>query len=370
MKVLIFAKHMNIGGIGMYSLNLARELGKNGLTVEIASSGGGLEKDIRDSGITHHSLDINSKNEFGIMMLRSLAPFRKLCVERGFDIVHSQDRMTQIIADLSGRLTGIPYVTTCHGFFKARRLSRRIFPAWGRKVIAISRNVEKHLILDFKVDPGKVRQVYNGIDTARFSPDKKVKDDEVISMTGLSRGKKVIGNVGRFSAVKGQRYLIEAFAELIGKGYDCQLFCLGDNGGEREKLEELAGQLGVKDNMVLLSESVFPLEKYLAIMDVFCLPSVQEGLGLALLEAMSMGLPAVASNVGGIPEIIDDGETGLLVRPADPVDLANAVSRYLDDGALLQRVCRNAPGKVSRDFSFDKFAKGILKVYEEVLAGV
>ena len=181
---------------------------------------------------------------------------------------------------------------------------------------------------------------------------------------GIAAGATVIGTLGRLTAIKGQADLIVAFAELTEEGADRWLLLVGD-GEERAGLEELVKRCGVGHRVVWAGwrDDVYAA---LAAMDIFALPSINEGMGKALVEAMFVGLPCVATRVGGIPEIIRDGEEGMLVDPSSPSQLAAALGNLLADAELRAR-CGAAARQRARAFSAESMVRSIERLYEEVL---
>jgi len=368
MKVLIITTHMNRGGIGIYTLNLAKYLRKSGVDAEVASSGGDLEGELDAQGIPHVKLDIRTKSEFGLKVWKAVPRTAAVLKSGGFDIVHAQTRVTQVLACAAGRIAGVPAVSTCHGFFKHRRLSRRLFPCWGEKVIAISDSVRSHLVEDFRVEPGRVRRVYNGIELDRYLSCGHDKDSALMRETGLAEGAVIIGSIGRLSSVKGYVYLVEAFKELAEKAPLAQLFIVGE-GPEREALEKQVTDLRLQDR-VIMTPGGRKLEEYFTLMDVFCLPSVNEGLGLSLMEAMAAGRACVASDVGGISELIDDGDNGLLAPPRDPGSLAAAILRLLNDEKARRIMGEKARAKAAGNFSIQESVRGTADIYREIAGKV
>ncbi len=370
MKVLLLTSHIDVGGIGVYTVNLAKYLKKKGVDVTVVSGGGTLENVLSNENIRHKVMDIRTKSEFGIKVWKLVPSFVRFVKEERFDIIHAQTRVTQVLACVTGWFTGVLFISTCHGFFKFSRLGRKIFPCWGDKVIAISQKVQDHLINDFKISKEKTVQVYNGIETERFLNRKSGKNEKsaLKRILGLEDGVLTVGTVGRFSPVKGHRYLIAAFKRVV-RQYDgkCQLLLVGDEGSEKEKLQELANESGLSENVFFESENRASLEEYLGLIDIFCLPSIQEGLGISLMEAMAAGCACVASDVGGISELIETDVNGLLVRSEDPDALSDAIIRLACDADLREYLALKAQEKAQACFSIEDTAERTIRVYEDTL---
>jgi len=168
---------------------------------------------------------------------------------------------------------------------------------------------------------------------------------------GLSGGP-VVGSVGRLSRVKGYHDLVAAFPAVLSRHPQAHLLIVGD-GGEREELESLAARCGISENTVFtgFQSDVAP---YFSLLDIFVLPSTwQEPFGLVLIEAMAAYLPVVATSVGGVPEIVLDGETGLLVKPNRPDELAAAVNTLLDDSHRAAYMGRAGRGRAENLFNIN-----------------
>ena len=209
-----------------------------------------------------------------------------------------------------------------------------------KTILCVSEGVKNELIRDFNISPSRI-WIYSKRIPAIFSQSvsKELKQE-------LSPGGPLIVSVSRISASKGITYLVEA-AKLIVKQFPTAKFVIkgstGKNASNYEKkyrteVDRLIQDHGLQGHFIFHDRSDYSeVPKYMAAADVFVLPSITEGIGLVVLEAMAVGAPVVASSVGGIPDIITDGENGLLVRPGDPEGLASAIMRVLADGSLRQR---------------------------------
>ena len=167
MKILHLATHINMGGIGRYVTNLAKTLKGRGHTVLVTSSGGELEKVLSREGIKHIYLDIRTKSELSPKVIKSFFALKSFIKEEKIDLIHAHTRVTQVLAALLSSHLKVPYVTTCHGFFR-KRLGRRIFGCWGQKVVAISEAVKNQLIHDFNVDEERIALIHTGVELDRF----------------------------------------------------------------------------------------------------------------------------------------------------------------------------------------------------------
>ena len=376
MKVLLLTTHINIGGIGLYLYNLAKALKKRKVESFVASSGGNLEEYFKTARIPLVNLDIKTKFEFNPKLIPEIFKLIRFIKVNDIDIIHAHTRVTQVLGQLISRFTALKrrtslteeirphFVTTCHGFFKSERLSRRLFPCWGEMTIAISQAVKTHLINDFKVPENRISLIYNGIDLEESS--KTLKDEEkklLKENLGLGKGP-VIGSIGRLSPVKGYKYLLFAMKDLRGVMPDAKLLIIGE-GPSGNELKDLTKKLNLGD-AVKFVKATLDIRRFLAVMDIFVFPSIQEGLGLSLIEAMASGKACIATSIGGISSVIEDGKNGLLVQPGDSHSLTEAMRRLLLDKELFSRLRNAARDSVKNKFSLDRMVEDTIKFYESV----
>jgi len=361
MNILHIANHLNIGGISSYILTLTVGLKKRGHNIYIASSGGLLVERIKEAGAVYLPIPIKTKKEISPKILASIIKLRRENRRCKFDIIHAHTRTTQVLAASLSKSLGIPYVVTCHGFFR-RRILRRVFPCWGNKVIAISQQVKEHLAGDFKVEENKIIVIHNGIDVNRFIVHSSWSKEKRKRELGLTDNP-VIGIVARLSDVKGHAHLIKAMRDVLNKFPHAQLLIVGE-GKTKDELVKLTNSLGIAKS-VFFKPEVFDTREVLSAMDVFVMPSLKEGLGLGLMEAMASGLPVVGSDVGGIKSLINNNNTGLLAHPADSIDLADKISVLLNDETRRSALGAAAQTFILENFSADKMVLETEKVYLE-----
>lgn len=359
MNILFLANHLNVGGISSYLFTLAGGLKQNGHNVYVASSGGELVEKFTAAGVGHIVVPLRTKKEVSPKIIFSFLKLKKEIKRFKIDLLHSNSRTTQVLGSLLSRYSGRPHIFTCHGFFKPK-LSRRLFPCWGQGLIAISREVKEHLIVDFKLDAGKIVIINNGIDLQGFGDfTGRQKFREILGIGDAS----LVGIVARLSDVKGHIYLFKAMQNILKSFPSAKLLVVGE-GKMKDTLVKEADNLAIKDNILFLPQ-VGGTENVLAAMDVFVMPSLQEGLGLALMEAMAQGLAVVGSAVGGIKTLIKDKVNGLLVEPAEPAALAEAITRLLSDKGMRDNLGANARKFIMDNFSKEKMVKDTEGVYRQ-----
>jgi len=362
MNILFIANHLNVGGISSYLFTLGCGLKEKGHNVYVASSGGNLVDKFEKAGITHIRVPLKTKKEVSPKIIISFFKLSGQAKRLNIDVLHSNSRTTQVLGDLLSRYNkGLCHVFTCHGFFKPK-LSRRLFPCWGKAVIAISSQVKEHLLLDFKLDEKKINVINNGIDTASFgdfSSRERIRRELGVNDAFL------VGIIARLSDVKGHIYLLQAMRDVI-KNCPCARLLIVGEGKTGRALVEQVNDLGIKNNVLFLAEARNNRD-ILSAMDVFIMPSLQEGLGLALMEAMAQGVAVVGSSVGGIKTLIRDKENGLLVEPADSAGLARAIVKLFSDEPLRRELGMKARKFIVDNFSAAKMVDETERVYKKCL---
>lgn len=363
MKILLLTTHLNIGGVAIYTVSLARGLKKRKFTVYVASAGGELTKTLKENEIPHLNVNVKTKFELNPKLIFSFFKLLDFIKKNNIDIIHAQTRVTQVLACLLSLASDVSYVSTCHGFFNKARLGRRLLGAWGKYVIAISDAVYGHLVKDFKLKKENVFLVYNGVDADAFSEG--VSEDEKGALRdsiGFHKSP-IIGSVSRLSPVKGLRYLLFAMKDLIAEIPEARLLLVGE-GPSKDYLMELAKKLDIEGN-VFFALTTTKTQRFLSIIDVFVFYSLQEGLGLSLLEAMAAGKPCIASNVGGVSSIIENEVTGILVPSKDAHLLKEAIIRVLKDKKLSATLAEKGRALVKDKFSLEKMVSGVIEIYEK-----
>jgi glycosyltransferase involved in cell wall biosynthesis len=364
MNILFITNHLNVGGITSYALTLCRGLKKLGHNVYVASSGGDCLTRFTEEGIIFIPIPIRTKSEINIFKI-GLSFFRLLkeIQEKQIRIVHTNSRVTQVLGCLLKAWFSLAHVTTWHGFFRPR-WSRRIFPCWADRTIAISEPVKGHLINDFKAKVEYIRLVHNGIDLEKIKLKEPLSRSEVKLKLGLKDGP-VVGIIARLSDVKGHVYLIRAMKTVLKAFPDAQLLLVGEGRMEPE-LVRLSKELEISDKVVFIPKAR-DIAELLYIMDVFVMPSLKEGLGLGLMEAMAGSKAVVGSAVGGIKSLIQDKENGLLVPPGDVSGLAEAIQELLKDPARSAIMGNKARIFINQNFSLEKMLQQTIEVYQECL---
>jgi glycosyltransferase involved in cell wall biosynthesis len=281
-------------------------------------------------------------------------------------IVHTHLQSANLYGRLAARLAGAPVViATEHNVYVdkprryiavERRLARRT-----DALIAVSEEVRRVLSRQLAIEPSAIRVVRNGVRPTAPSPQRVAAWRTRLESR---RGTICVGTVASLTPKKGHAYLLRAVGRLKNVGLDCSLALAGD-GPERPRLEALSAQLGLEDRVHFLGV-VRDAGDLVAAVDVFALPSLGEGLPLALLEAMHAGKPVVATAVGGVPELITSGVNGLLVARASETELADAIAELARSPELCARLGAAGRSTVEHAYSESAYLESLSSIYVEL----
>jgi len=291
---------------------------------------------------------------------------RELVQRTGADVVHAHGYKADIYAFLALRASRVSLVSTCHTWYDNDRkvllygvLDRLILRGYAR-VVAVSEDVRQRLVKS-GVKANRVSIISNGINLRSFDRASAVVKDEL----GWSACP-LIGLVGRLSVEKGVDIFLHAAARVFAHCPDAKFVVAGD-GPDRAELEALIDELGIRDHVRMLGRCDDMPALY-ASLDIMVSASRREGLPIAILEGMASRLPLVATAVGAVPTVIQNGRTGVLVPAADPELLAAAIAELLRDPAKRERLGSAARQLVEDEFSAERMTNDYLRVYEDAIA--
>ncbi len=299
------------------------------------------------------------------------------------DIVHSHTWYANLAGHLAALLYGIPHVMTVHSLeplrpWKAEQLGGGYaLSSWCERtaveaadaIIAVSDGMRDDLLAAYPAVPaGRVRVIRNGIDTAEYSPDPAT---DVLQRYGVDPGRPSVIFVGRVTRQKGLPVLLRAAAGIDPAAQ--LLICAGqaDTPELEAEVSELAQQLWATRSGVVWISGMLPKREVIQLLThatVFVCPSLYEPLGIVNLEAMACGTAVVGSQVGGVPEVVADGKTGLLVPPGDPAALAGAINLLLADEPLAREMGRLGRARAEVDFGWARIAGQTAALYAELAA--
>ncbi|MFH1594259.1 MAG: glycosyltransferase family 4 protein [Candidatus Omnitrophota bacterium] len=358
MNILHLLPALESGGVETGTIDLALSLKRLGHTVIVVSNGGQLVKSLEDNKISHIKLPVHKKSPSAILLIPKIVSILR---SHNIDIVHAKSRVPAWIGYLSCKISGTPFVTSCHGFYSKHFFSSVM--GRGQRVMVISRSIEMRMIEDFKVPASRIRLVYRGVDLSKYpyQPDKY--ESEKISF--------IVINIGRLTPLKGQHKFIKAMKRVAEEIRSVEAWIVGapERGKEHyvERLHRAVLELGMEGSIKFLGLRK-DIPELLKKSDCLVLSTnVPEGFGRTVVEAGAIGTAVCASDVGGLREIITDGVSGILFPPDDEVKMAEAIIRMLSSRDFSKGCSENLRRRVENDFTLERMTKETLSVYEEVV---
>jgi len=351
-RILLLAGRFTLRGSCAYTLRLAETLPDENFRVAVACPDAQM-------------IDPETRRHLGIwefpylqapvwgrvvlsMMARTLA-------KNPPDLIHVQIRNAAAQGAWLARRLKRPYILTVHDYLQGRQrliLDRQ----WCRRVIAVSESVKADLLTQTGLPDDFVQVIHSGVDC----------DDCGVATPVLEPGRvPVVGTAGPLEAVKGFPFFLGAAARVLATGRDVE-FVIAGAGPEEENLRRVARELGIVEHVTFVP-NLLDFSEALEAMDIFCLPSLQQGIGTIMLEAMALGRPVIATRVGGVYRVIRDNETGLLVPPSDSARLAERIQELLDDPGRAWTIGSAAREEVRSQFGVDRMAGEIAGLYRQVL---
>jgi len=352
-----------LGGTEIATWNIAKYLAGRGHEVHVITTWDtGLQRESLEDGFHVHRLRYLKARFLGPLLfsLKALLALRKIKP----DIVHAQSMLPGLCALIAKKVLSKPYLLS--------ELAMVYFPSLlQNQILRLAlRNADAVIALteDMKNEIRKIcrRDIYvlpNGIDLERFEGLLK---DEMRAKLQVKTDERLVIFVGRFRPEKGVEYLIKAMEIISQKDRSIRLVLVGE-GPEEKNLKSLTEQLKLKGCVEFVGQ--IPNERvpeYMVASDVFVLPSLSEGFPIVILEAMASGLPIVATKVTGLPEIVKDGENGLLVEPRNPQQIAEKVLLLFEDNELREKISRNNK-KEAKKYSWETIVQSLEDIYRSYL---
>ena len=361
LRVVHLVEALETGGLERVVQALVRHTDGRRFSVEVlcAVKGGPVAREIEAAGTRVRILGARG---YGPRAILSAA---RAIGERGADVVHSHGHFAGVVGRVAawwaGGAAAVHHLHTIDPTLEARHLRReRLLLRLTRRVLCCSEAVAGHAVRDLHAPPHLVAVVPNGID-----PPPTTGRAEALERLGLQRdGGPIVGCVGGLSRHKGQMVLMHAVGQLSGGMPRPTLVLVGD-GPERPRLESEAASLQGRVRVLFAGERP-DARSLLPAFDLLAVPSIgREGFGLAALEGMDAGLPVVASRLGGLPEVVEDGRTGLLVPSGDVRALAEAIDRLIANPQESRSLGAEGRRRVESRFRAASMTRQVERVYEE-----
>jgi glycosyltransferase involved in cell wall biosynthesis len=363
MRILGVDPERGFAGGETQVLGLTLGLRRVGYNAELACDPRGrLWERARAEGIECHALPIRNALDFAAGMR-----LRTLLSRMRYDVVHFHTSRAHSMAPFARGCAPALVVTRRMDYRPNRLFAPFLYNRAVDAVAAISNRVADALG-EAGVARDHLRIIPSGVDCEHFRRADSSERDVARSRIGIARDDFLVGTVGMLEERKGHRYLLEAIAILnrARTGASRIKCAIAGDGAMRDELTRFAQSSGIGSDILFLG-MIGDARQLLDALDVFVFPSLSEGLGVALLEAMACGLPVVARRVGGIVDIVEDHRSGLLVTPRDATAIAEAIGALADDEERRRQIANAARVRVAENFSMDATARKTIELYRACL---
>lgn len=377
LSVLQVTPELNAGGVERTTIEMAEAISRAGGLALVASAGGRLEPDLEAAGGELIRLPVHSKNPFSAAA--NAFKLARIARARGVNLIHARSRAPAWSALLAARLTGAAFLTTYHGIYNARSPLKRFYNSVmtrGDAVIANSEYTREHILRHYDVAPERVVTIPRGADLEVFDSDRVSHADiaAVRSLWGLATddARCVLIAPARLTRWKGQLVLIEALKIVEARRPGAvKAIIAGDAQGRTSYVDEIVTAIedASLQDVVVLAGHIRQMPTAFSAADAAVFPVIEpEAFGRGAVEAQAMGVPVIASNLGGYTETVLEAETGFLVPPANATALAGAIERMIDLGAE-SRAMMGSRGRerVRRLYSKDALQSATLALYQRLL---
>jgi glycosyltransferase involved in cell wall biosynthesis len=372
-NVLLANDHLGIGksihGVGrLFSVLVPRfDRNKFNITVCVLRKkdwiGDEFDKDCEKLGVKVRFFGRRKFDPF------TLIDFIKVIREEKIDVMHLQAYGASTFGRLAGIITGVPTIVHAHdddsNYPWYQRIADLILSRSTDKAIAVSESVKESSVRKRKICEDRVVVMHNGIPLEKFRMPESDEIEKEKGRLGISLNSKVVGTVARLRKEKGIEYLLKSVPKVLAV-FPNTIFLIVGDGPLRGELESLSRRLRIDQNVIFTGYQE-DVPKILSIFDIKVLPSLTEGFGLVIVEAMAMGKPIIATNVGGTKEILKDGETGLLVPSKDPKILSEKIIYLLSNEGEAKRLGMKAKEE-SKKYDINLYVRRLEEQYSELVS--
>ena len=371
-RVVYCIDNMQVGGTELNALRTAERLDRRRFSISVVCirDTGPLMARYQEAGIPVHSFPMRSL--LGIEAVRQGLRLVRLLRQERADIVHSHDAYTSVYGTICARIAGVRGIIASRRSWHSPHLRGRILQAnriayrFAHRVVGNSPSVSRLVESEGGVSASRIVTIPNFLDPEAFEPIPAADRRRMLDELGVPQDAFVVGIVARLSLVKDHATLLRAIASLRLQIPALHCVLIGD-GPERPHLEALADSLGIRDLVHFAGERTQPPNLH-GLFDVSVLCSTSEAFPNSVLEAMAAARPVVATDVGGTPDAVHQGTTGLLVRPSDPSRLADAILRLYTEPALRTKLGIAACAAARAGYSADAVIGQVESLYTR-LAG-
>lgn len=364
---LTFLRNVNRERFDLHPILLVRPWEKDNLFI----------RKVEEANYSIHKIPValnpRSEGRDYFRVARCVLHLYRILSRGSFHLVHTHGYFADIIGTPVCKFLKIPYLSTCHGFISNDRNLKtynrldRLALQFCEKVITVSEEIKNDLLRN-GIKESRIVVIQNAVQNSYKEEELAHQRIEKRRFLSIEKDEFVIGYVGRLSEEKGVHYLIEAGSVMKESSEPFKIVIIGD-GPRRKELQAQAKSKGLEKE-VILAGFQNDVEEWFSVFDAFVLPSLTEGTPMALLEAMSAGIPPIASAVGGIPKVVEDGVNGFLVAPGDFRAISEKVIALKKNPGLQKKIALEAINLIRNRFDVHEWCRKIEAQYNELLANL
>lgn len=352
-RIVLLSGAFQVRGSSAYTLTLAEHFRELKFEVMVVCTDAAAVSHFR-----RNRLDIHEVRHLGVPVWRRVVrgSLRRRLEEFQPDLIHVQSRDVLPHGNWLASSMKCPLILTVHDYL-AKRERLRFDSQWGRRIIAVSDSVRRALVERLAIDPAIVSVVNSGVDVPdSIEPDDVLADDHV----------PVVGTASPLEVGKGLHFFLDAARQVLDSGRDVQ-FLIAGAGPEEANLRRQASRLKIQGNVTFMP-NLWDFSASMSAMDIFCLPSLSQGLGTIMFQAMALGRPVIATSVGGGHGVVRDNENALVVKASDADHLANRIIELLLDPARARRIGMAGRATIKEQFRAERMVQAVGELYRSVLS--
>ena len=329
-----------------------------------------FEYKLKQMGIEFFIIPVAKSDSYDLFrVVRCLFKLINLIHGKSYDLIHTHGYLADLLGILVSKISNVPIISTCHGFiYEGITLSfYNKLDCFALKYIDRIISVSEPLKLDLVksgIKKDKIVVIKNTPDFSQCNDDTSGIRNHLRNSIKVTSNDILIGYIGRLSAEKGLTFLLNSIKLLDNNQQQIKLVVIGE-GPQKNELMVLSDRNRLSSNVIFTGFQK-NIDEWLKAIDIFVLPSLTEGSPMVLLEAMAHGVPCIASDVGGIPQIIEHNVNGMLVPPSKPDELAWAINALNKNSILRDKISNNAKNKIAQDYNIKEWANAIQRIYVSV----
>ncbi|OQW31032.1 MAG: hypothetical protein A4E19_20940 [Nitrospira sp. SG-bin1] len=376
LRILHLINNFELGGTENQAVLLLKHLDRTRYDIRLGalSTSGPLFEQVAPLYGAIGRYPLNSFYDYNA--LKQAIRLRSYLRENGIQIIHTHEFYSGILATVAALFTEIKVIASQRNL----RMSDRLVHSWGRRginaladtILVNAQAIKAHILTTSSVSPANIVVIKNGLSGVSFVRDPeqllevqfRAKMDLTCEL-GIASSSAIVGMVANFRPVKGHRHVLDAAARVLQRLSNVHFLFIGE-GELRSDLERQTKELGIERNIHLMGHRT-DARSLVAGFDVALLASLHEGMPNTVLEAMAAGVPVIATAVGGVNEIIEDGQTGYLVPPGDPVALAECLNRVLEHKQVRRKIGLQGQQFVQNNFTVGQLVLSVQELYESIV---